>query len=243
MKQRMRYLVLVALAASTTLVGACNDDEDSIGVDKGGSAGASGSKTGGSSAGGSVYKAGNNSGGKAGNSTAGTSAAGTSATAGAGGAGDGGMGGATDGGTDGNSAGAGGDGGAAGAGGAGEPALVYECGSSTLIRKQCSALAAANCTEESVFVCSDCIDLYTTDREGFQLDPPCPACNAKWDAFAQCEVDAFEAGDLAFGVECIDGYADGTDNCYPFLFDAIACQGYVGSDVDPKECPATWPVD
>jgi hypothetical protein len=247
MKQRMRYLVLVALAASTTLVGACNDDGDSIGVDdKGGSAGASGSKTGGSSAGGSASKAGNDSGGKAGNATAGTSAAGTSAagtssTAGAGGAGEGGTGGATDGGADGNGAGAGGDGGAAGAGGAGEPALVYKCGSSTLIRKQCSALAAADCEDPTI--CSDCIDLYTGDREAFQLDPPCPACNAKWDAFAQCQVDAFESGDLAFGVQCFPGYgADGSDNCYPFLDEAIECQGYVGNEQTPHACPATWPL-
>ena len=243
MKQRMRYLVLVALAASTTLVGACNDDGDSIGVDNGGSAGASGSKTAGSSAGGSANKAGNNSGGKAGNATAGTSAAGTSAAgtsanAGAGGAGDGGMGGAAE-----NGGASGGDdaGGAAGAGGAGEPALVYKCGSSTLIRKQCSAMAAANCADFPT-VCSDCIDSMTSDREGFQLDPPCPVCNAKYDAFAQCEVDAFEAGDLAFGVECVDGWgADGTANCYPFYEEAAACQGYVGSDVDPMACPATWP--
>lgn len=245
MKQRMRYLVLVALAASTTLIGACSDDEDSI-DDTGGSAGASGSKTAGSSAGGSANKAGNNSGGKAGNATAGTSTAGTStagasANAGAGGAGEGGLGGATDGGAVGNSAGAGGsDGGAAGAGGAAEPALVYKCGSSTLIRKKCSALAAAECEDPTI--CSDCVDLATADREAFQNDPPCPACNAKYDAFDQCMVDAFESGDLAFGVECIPGYgADGSESCYPFLDEAIACQGYVGSDQDPHECPATWP--
>lgn len=245
MKQRMRYLVLVALAASTTVVGACSDDEDSIAVDKGGSAGAAGSKTGGSSAGGSANNAGNNSGGKAGSAAAGTSAmagtstmAGTSAMAGAGGAGEGGAGGATDGGAD--SAGAGGsDGGAAGAGGAGEPALVYKCGSSTLIRKQCSALAAADCTEP--IVCSDCIDAMTADREASQLDPPCPACDAKYDAVAQCEVDAFESGDLAFGVECFGDFADGSDSCYEFLNQAVACEGYVGSDADPHECPATWP--
>jgi len=235
MKQRIKYLFVLTLAAGSIALSACGDD-DSIADGSGGSAGASGSKTGGSSTGGS--KAGNNSGGKSG-STAGTSGAsdgGTGATAEAGAGGDGGgAGGNVD---VGDAAGAGGADSAGGAPGGGE--LVYACGSATLIQKKCSALVAANC--DIATDCADCVTQATSDREDFQTDPPCETCNAKWDAFDQCQVDAFESGDLAFGVECVDGYgADGSANCYPFLDDAIACQGYVGSDNDPHECPATWP--
>jgi hypothetical protein len=242
MKQRMKYVFVLALATGSMALSACGDDDSSSDNNNGGSAGASGSKTGGSSPGGSTNKAGNNSGGKA------------SAGTGAGGAADGGMGGASEAGAGvgGDSAGAGGNvdmggapgasgaAGAAGAGGAGEPALVYACGSATLIQKKCSALVAANC--DPATDCADCVTQFTADREGFQTDPPCDTCNAKYDAFDQCQVDAFESNNLAFGVECVDGYgADGSANCYPFLDDAIACQGYVGSDVDPHACPATWP--
>jgi hypothetical protein len=245
MKQRMKYVFVLALATGSMALSACGDDDSSGENNNGGSAGASGSKTGGSSSGGSTNKAGNNSGGKA---SAGTAA---------GGAADGGMGGASDAGAGvgGDSAGAGGNvdmggapgasgaagaAGAAGAGGAGEPALVYACGSATLIQKKCSALVAANC--DPATDCSDCVATATSDREAFQLDPPCETCNAKWDAFDQCQVDAFEGGNVLAGVECVDGYgADGNANCYPFFDDAVACQGYVGSDVNPHECPATWP--
>lgn len=239
MKQRMRYVFVLALAAGSVALSACGDDDDDS-TSNGGSAGASGSKTGGSSTGGS--KAGNSSGGKAGSATAGSTS-------------NGGMGGATEAGAGGDSAGAGGSvvggaagaggadtvGGAAGAGGAGGAGeLVYACGSATLIQKKCSALVAANC--DPATDCSDCVTQATSDREDFQTDPPCDTCNAKWDAFNQCQVDAFESGNLDYGVTCVDGYgADGSDNCYPFLDDAIACEGYVGSDVDPHECPTTWP--
>jgi hypothetical protein len=124
-----------------------------------------------------------------------------------------------------------------GAGGAG---LVYACGSGNLIEKTCSAWVAADCPDATD--CSDCIQQRTTERADFQTDPPCDTCNAKWDAFYQCQVDAFESDNLAAGVECVDGIgADGTLDCYPFLDDAIACEGYVGNPNDPKACPATWP--
>ncbi|MES1188964.1 MAG: hypothetical protein ABUL60_34430 [Myxococcales bacterium] len=242
MKQRMKYVFVLALAAGSIALSACGDDDSSSDNNNGGSAGASGSKTGGSSPGGSSNKAGNNSGGKA------------SAGTGAGGAADGGMGGTSEAGAGvgGDSAGAGGNvdmggaagasgaAGAAGAGGAGEPELVYACGSATLIQKKCSALVAANC--DPATDCSDCVATATSDREAFQTDPPCDTCNAKWDAFDQCQVDALEGGDVFAGVECVDGYgADGNANCYPFLDDAIACEQYVGDDVNPHACPATWP--
>ena len=239
MKQRAKYVFVLALAAGSIVVSACSDDSSNSAGD-GGSGGASGNKTAGSSAGGSANKAGSShSGGDAGSPNggdAGSTTAGASDAGGNGGAPDGGMGG-----SGGSDAGAGGNsGGAAGAGGAGEPALVYACGSSTLIKKQCSALAAANCVD---FVgCPDCVATAISDRVAFQNDPPCDTCNAKWDAFAQCEVDAFESSNLALGVECVPDYGpDGTENCYPFFNDALECEGYVGSDVDPHACPTSWP--
>jgi hypothetical protein len=247
MKQRMRYVFVLVLATSGIVVSACTGDDTSS-DNNGGSGGGSGSKTGGSSSGGSASKAGGTSGGEAGSDSggkAGSATAGTSATAGAGGAADGGMGGASDAGAGGNKAGAGGsDAGAAGmggAGGSGEPALVYACGSATLIQKTCSAWVARGCADPTI--CSDCVTQITTDREGFQTDPPCDTCNAKVDGFYQCQVDAFESGDVAFGVQCFAGSgADGSDDCATaFLDDAFACQGYVGDPQNPQACPATWP--
>jgi hypothetical protein len=244
----MRCVLVLALATGAIVVSACSGDDTSDDNHEP-SAGASGAEAGGSSSGGSASKAGESSGGgdggDAGSAMAGApTMGGTSATAGAGGAADAGMAGAG-----GNHAGAGGnDAGGAGMGGAGaggEPALVYACGSATLIQKKCSAFFAANCTvdgnPDNTLVCADCVDQATSDREGFQTDPPCDTCNAKWDAIDQCEVDAFESGNLAFGVACFDGYADGTDSCYATLNDAIECQSYVGDDQNPMACPATWP--
>ncbi|HEX2871824.1 MAG TPA: hypothetical protein VHP33_11220 [Polyangiaceae bacterium] len=226
MKHPLKYVLVLALAGSVSLA-ACSDDSSSSDEEIGGSAGASGSKTGGSSAGGSA-----SSGGEGGSSTAGTSA-----TAGAGGATDGGTGGAVDTGA-GGSAGDGGGSDAGGAGGAGA-GLVYACGSDNLWQKTCSAWVAAECPDATV--CSDCVTALTADREGF-TDPACAACDDKYEAFYQCQVDAFESGNLAFGVECLEGLgAVETENCFPLLDEAIMCQGYVGSDQDPKPCPATWP--
>jgi len=242
MKQRMKYVFVLALAAGSMALSACSGDDTSSDDDNGGSAGASGSKTGGSSPGGTTNKAGNSSGGKA------------SAGTGTGGAGEGGMGGASEAGAGagGDSAGAGGNvdmggapgssgaagaAGAAGAGGAGEPELVYACGSANQFQKTCSAWVAANCADPTE--CADCVPGLTADRESFQTVPPCDTCNAKYDAFYQCQIDAFESNNLEFGVACLDGVgADGSDNCYPFLDDAIACENYVGVN---HTCPATWP--
>jgi len=236
MKQRAKYVFVLALAAGSIVVSACSDDS-STGAGDGGSGGASGNKTAGSSAGGSANKAGSShSGGDAGSQNGGDAG---SATAGA--SDMGGNGGAPDvGGSGGSDAGAGGNAaGMAGAGGSGEPALVYACGSNTLIKKQCSAMVAANCADMPA--CPDCVANMIFQREDSKPNPPCDTCTAKYDAFAQCEVDAFESGNLALGVQCFDGVTDGSDDCYTFMNDAIACEGYVGSDVDPKACPASWP--
>jgi hypothetical protein len=231
MKHPLRYVLVLALGTGSVSLGACSDDSSTGEEDNGGSAGASGSKTGGSSAGGSA-----NNGGKAG-----ASSAGTSATAGAGGATDGGTGGAVDAGAGGTAGDSGGSdaGGAGGAGGAGEPELVYACGSANLWQKTCSAWVAAECPDETV--CSDCVTALTADRVGF-TDPACAACDDKYEAFYQCQVDAFESGNLAFGVECLDGVgAVDTANCSTLFFEALDCQGYVSNDNDPKPCPVTWP--
>jgi hypothetical protein len=43
-------------------------------------------------------------------------------------------------------------------------------------------------------------------------------------------------------VECLEGVgAVETINCAPLIEEAVQCQGYVGSEQDPKPCPATWP--
>jgi len=243
MKQRMRYVFVLALATGGMVVSACSGD-DSSDDNNGGSSGASGTKTGGSSSGGSANKAGRNSGGEAGtesggeagSATAGTSAMGGApgtAGAGAGGTADGGMGGASHVGAGGSDAGAG------GMGAGGDAGLVYACGSANQFQKTCSAWSAANCGD--AVVCSDCVFDLTSAREDFQTAPPCDTCNAKYDAYYQCQIDAFESGDLAFGVACYGGFADGSDNCLPFFDDAIACEGYVGSEVEPHACPASWP--
>lgn len=239
MKQRLSYVWVLVLATGSLVASACSDDSSSSTDDTAGSGGVSGSsaggKTGGSAAGGSSSKAGNNSGGKAG--SGGKSSGGSAGTSGVGATDGGAGGGVNDGGAGGNDTGAGGS--AAGAGGAGEPALVYACGSDTLFQKTCSAYVALDCPDATI--CSDCVDLLTSERADFQNDPPCATCNAKYDAFYQCQVDAFESGMLDFGVECVEGYgADGTANCYPFLSDATDCEGYVGTS-DPYDCPATWP--
>lgn len=226
MTQRWMCVFVLAAATGSALVSACSDDDSNTGPESPGSAGAAGGDVGGSSAGGSTNNAGSSSGGEAGGAV----------SAGAGGAPDaaGGAGGASAG-----AAGSGDSGGAAGAGGAGEPGLVYACGSANLWQKTCSAWVAAECPDATV--CSDCVTALTADREGF-TDPACATCDDKYEAFYQCQVDAFESDNLALGVECLEGVgAVETENCFPLLDEAIMCQGYVSNDNDPKPCPATWP--
>jgi hypothetical protein len=238
MTKRLGYALVFALVGSSLSLSACSDD-DSAGDDNGGSAGASGSdagsKTGGSASGGSSNKAGANSGGKAGGGTAGTSSDG--GTPNAGGAADtgGAAGGVIEGGANGNSAGAAGsDAGAAGADGAGEPPLVYACGSDTQYKKVCSAKVAAACPDPTD--CADCVAQVSDEHDGSITG--CATCDALVDQYYQCGVAAFEGGNSAAGMLCIDGFgADFSDECSAFFFDYFDC----GTYLNDHACPATWP--
>ena len=222
MNKRLGYALVLAAAVGGLSVSACSDDDAGGDGDAGGSSGsASGGKSGGNS-GGSSNKAGTHNGGEAGAAPA---------EAGAGGAAEGGTGGAGEGGA--TQAGAGGDA-AGGAGGAGEQPLVYACGSGNTFQKLCSAFKAANCADPTD--CSDCTTAWTADDEGYRTT--CATCNALVDAFYQCGVDAFESGNLASGVECVDGFGgDMTIECYDKFTPASDCQGYILAN----DCPATWP--
>jgi hypothetical protein len=244
MKQRLGYVLVLALASASVGMSACSGDDTSGDEDTGGSAGAAGShagtKTGGTSSSGSSNKAGSASAGEAGKGSGGTpdegGAAGAGGVPGGGGA-DGGVGGGGDGGTSSNMAGASGE---AGAGGSGEPVLTYACGSNTLPKKLCSAFVGASCTDPTV--CADCVTERTDERDAFLADfstTPCATCTDKFDAYFQCAVDAFESGNVTSGVDCVENYgADiSFDNCIPLLDEASACHTYLNEN----ECPATWP--
>jgi hypothetical protein len=238
MKQRMGYVLVLALTTGAFAVSACGDDSSSGADDDGGSAGESGSsagsKTGGSTSGGSAPKAGANSGGKSGSGSAGTSPEGGTGGA-TGGAADGGAGGVSDGGAGGSSAGAAGsDAGAGGAGGAGEPPIVYACGSDTNYKKLCSAKVAAACPEPTD--CADCVAQVSDDYDGSLTG--CASCDALMDKYYQCGVDAFDSGNTAAGMQCVpDLGADFSDECSAFFFEYFDC----GSYLEDHTCPATWP--
>ncbi len=239
MTKRLSYALLLALVGSSLSLSACSDG-DSSAEDHDGGAGSSGSdagsKTGGSASGGSSNKAGANTGGKAGGGTAGTSPEGGTANVGGtsdtGGASEGG---ASEGGANGHSAGAAGtDAGAGGAGGAGEPQLIYTCGSATQYQKVCSAKVAADCPDPSD--CADCVAQVSDERDGSITD--CATCDALVDQYYQCGVDAFESGNSAAGMQCINGVgADFSDECSLFFFDYFDCGTYLNDNA----CPATWP--
>jgi hypothetical protein len=244
MKQRLSYVLVLALAAGSFAISAC-DGDDSSDNDNGGSSGASGghagSKTGGSSSGGSSNNAGGDSGGQAGNDRGGTANEGGAAGAAQGGAAGAVQGGTGEGGTgEGGAVGNAGAAGEAGAGGSGAPALTYACGSDTLPKKLCSSFVGANCTDPTV--CADCVTERTDERDSFMdafSTTPCATCTDKFDAYFQCVVDAFESGNITFGVDCVEDYgADiSFDNCVPLLDEANDCHTYLNE----HECPATWP--
>lgn len=225
MNNRLSYALVFAVVGSLTIAACSDDDSTGTGGDGGGAGeptSSAGTKTGGSSSGGSSIKAGTDAGGNAGNGTAGSGTAGAA---------DGGMGGVSEGGA--NSAGAS-SAGAGGEGGAGE--LVYTCGSDTQYKKVCSAKVAANCTEPTD--CSDCLTQVSDDYEGAKTD--CAACDALVLDYYQCGVDAFETGDTAAGMQCIDGVgADFSDSCFEgvFMNQYLACSTYL----EDHACPATWP--
>jgi hypothetical protein len=235
MNKRLSYGLIFALVGGCFGLSACDGDDES-GGNNGGDAGEAGADTGGSTAAGSSNTAGTNSGGKAGSSTGGVADGGTPN----GGATDGGMGGVNDGGAGGSSAGAGGSdvsagaAGAAGAGGAGETPLVYACGSDTQYKKVCSAKVAADCPDPTD--CADCVTQVTDDLEGSQTG--CAACDDLLVDYYQCGVDAFESGNTAAGMQCIDGVgADFSDTCFEIFDEFFSCNTYLGTD----PCPATWP--
>ena len=77
-------------------------------------------------------------------------------------------------------------------------------------------------------------DFYATDSAA-----PCATCTDKFDGYFQCVVDAFEGGDIASGVECIEDYGADIhfENCIPLLDEASDCHTYLNENA----CPATWP--
>jgi hypothetical protein len=242
MKQRLGYVLVLALASGSVGVSACTGDDTTGDEDTGGSAGAAGShagnKTGGTSSSGSSNKAGSNNGGEAGKGSGGTpdegGAAGTGGVPG-GGAADGGVGGVGDGGTPGNMAGASGEAGAGGSGGAGEPQLVYACGSDNAYKKVCSAKAAANC--DNAIVCAECVPQTKDEHDGAATG--CQTCDDLIDEYYQCGIDAFEMGNTAAGMQCVGPDADFSDQCFDFFSQYFACDTYLGD----HDCPATWPAE
>jgi hypothetical protein len=231
MNKRLSYGLVFALVGGCFSLSACDDDGDSI---NGGDAGEAGADTGGSSTAGSSNQAGTSSGGKAGSGSGGSPDGGMPQ----GGAADGGMGGVDEGGAGGTSAGAGGSdagaAGAAGAGGAGETPLVYACGSDTQYKKVCSAKVAANCPDPTD--CADCVTQVTDELVGAQTG--CAACDDLLVDYYQCGVDAFESGNTAAGMQCIENFgADFSDTCVEIFGDFFSCNTYLGDN----PCPATWP--
>ena len=218
MAKRFLPTIAVTIFGLTAMLTACGDDDTNKAVGTGGSGGGAGKGgTAGSASGGSTA-------GKGG-SSAGTSSAGqagdpgTGGTAGTGAAGEGGGAGAGE---------MGGSGGEAGA------TLQYACNDTTLTHKACSALVAAQCPEPTD--CADCVTTRNSEREAFTS---CPACVAHYDALFQCAVDAFEAGNLSAGVECVPDYgADFSLDCFEHGNEALACSSY---EVE-FGCPETWPM-
>jgi hypothetical protein len=255
MANRLAFTIVVTVLGTSTLLGACGDDEDHIdgmnggeagsdaGTSSGGSSSGSGGK-GGSSAGkaGSVNGAGEMQGGQAG-AAGDTGVGGEGGQMTVGGAPVGGVGGATDGGAS----------GMGGAGGADDPAVTYACGTATLLHKLCSAFSVAecdslpactgdpppdpccstNCASES---CPQCVAGYTAEREFFA---ECPACLAELDRYFLCGVEPYEAGNLSEAVSCLDTEGPVVNfSCEPILFSAFECQEYLVEN----PCPDSWPV-
>jgi hypothetical protein len=232
MRNRLGYIAMLSLLGACSL-SACGDDDpanvpdDGNGGEGGEPSGSAGTKTAGSPSGGSAGHAGSSNGGAdaggAGGAGGEPSEGGEPSTGGVpshGGANEGGAGGSA----------------AGGEGGAGEPSLVYTCKATTLDHKLCSALAAAECTDPTD--CSTCVAERKAEREDFATG--CATCDALYDDYFQCAIDAFESGEVGNGVECIEDY--GADINYekcvvPGLGAASDCQSYIQTN----DCPATWP--
>jgi len=229
--------VLLTMLTSGAMLAACSDDPSGTDQASGGAGGADGNEAGTPSAGkatGGKATGGTATGGKAtGGSNTGGTDAGAPAVGGAGGemTGEGGAAGepALVGGAGGEAAG-----GAPGAGGGG-PEVVYLCNDITQSHKLCSAFKAAACVPATD--CADCVTTRNSEHEPFE---DCAACQAEYDAFEQCGIDALESGNLASGVECVEDYGADLhfENCYPMLESALQCQGYTVEN----PCPASWPL-
>lgn len=106
-----------------------------------------------------------------------------------------------------------------------------ECQGSGLGNRLCAAFEARQCGESL-----DCFTCVADAREQRRPYEGCAACGLAFDAWYQCAISAFEAGNLVDGVHCVDGHAEVHPGCGSFLESAIQCS------VDAeKSCPKTWP--
>jgi hypothetical protein len=106
-----------------------------------------------------------------------------------------------------------------------------ECQGSALGNRLCAAFEARQCSEPL-----DCLTCVADAREQRRPYEACAACGLAFDAWYQCAVNAFEAGNVAAGVACVDGHAEVHPGCGSYLESAIRCS------VDAEEgCPKTWP--
>ncbi len=225
MKNAFGTLIWAVVIGGSALLGACGDDDGISNGTNGGDA------AGGDAAGGEPSGSGGSS----------RPDAGAGGQAGSPSTGDGGQVGEPNGGAGGALEGGGGApdpaGGAAqgGEGGAGNPPLEYACTANTINHQLCSAYSAAACEEE--FDCATCVADRKGERELFE---ECGTCQTEFDKFFQCGIDAFEAGNLAAGVECVPGYGpDMTLDCYDLFESAMQC----GEWASENACPETWPLD
>lgn len=148
----------------------------------------------------------------AGTATGGTPSGGSTSTGGAG-ATEGGAGGAAIGGQ--------------GAGGS----TKDECQGSGLGNRLCAAFEARQCSEPL-----DCLTCVADARDQRGPYAGCAACGMAFDAWYQCAVSAFEAGNVADGVHCVDGHAEVHPRCGSYLESAIQCSVHA-----EESCPKTWP--
>jgi hypothetical protein len=123
--------------------------------------------------------------------------------------------------------------GAAAEGGAGRAggSTQDECQGSGLGNRLCAAFDARQCSEP--LDCRTCVADALEQRRPYA---GCAACALAFDAWYQCAVSAFEAGNVAGGVHCVDGHAEVHPGCGSHLESAIECN--VAAE---KSCPKTWP--
>jgi hypothetical protein len=117
-----------------------------------------------------------------------------------------------------------------GAGGAGGSAKAG-CQGTDLGNRLCAAFDARQCSEPL-----DCLGCVEDAREQRRPYEGCAACALAFDAWYQCAVNAFEAGNVLDGVHCVDGHAEVHPGCGSSLESAIQCN--VAAE---KGCPTTWP--